>query len=444
MIKKNHNNQIKILKKLKELIIKEKNLDKNFSLKEYFYQISWADNYGSWILKNFVFKNRFNLKNVIIFFKFIIEYSIKDVTQFKIFGKVLNKNYNNLIISYTNNEKLKKKKLFDPCFNCSIENSKNNLWLLINFDQINQLFKTQENVLVFQKKKTFFYFNYLFYFSLIKNFFIILFFNKKLIDKNFFINLYGVLHRVLNKNKISRVFLAYESQPFQHAIIKFLKMKNKNIKIIGNLHSNLPPLPTDFIYKKKYEPDKLIVHSDDQKNILIRYLGWPTNKILIRESFRYKKKNKSDFYNKIFLSYSIGNPYEIFFKIKKVFNNISININSYEIINHPYMKNSHSHLKLINLLSDLKIKNNIKSNHKLTFVVGVSAIILEILENGQDVIHFCNEPLFEKHSENIWKNIISNEVYDGVYHYKLKKFGSLINFGRNNLFKKILDSNKLI
>lgn len=443
-MKKNNSDQIEILRKLKELIVKENNLDKNFSLKEYYYQISWANNYGNWILKNILFKNRFNLKNVIIFLKSIIEYSIKDVTKFQIFGKVLNKNYKNLIISYTNTDKLKKKILFDTCFNCKIKNSKNNLWVLVNFDQTNQSFKTQENVLVLQKKKNIFYLNYLFYFSLIKNFFIILFFKKKLIDANFFINFYSALHRVLKKNNISRVFLAYESQPFQHAIIKFLKINNKKIKIIGNLHSNLPSLPTEFFYKKKHEPDKLIVHGYGQKNILIKFLGWPSTKILMRESFRYKKRNKSEFYNKIFLSYSIGNPSEIFFKIKMVFNRMSINANAYEIINHPYMKNSITHLKLIDLLSGLKIKNNIKSNQKLTFVVGVSAIIPEILENGQDVIQFCNEPLFEKHSENIWKNIVSNEVYDGVYHYKLKKFGSLINFGKNNLFKKILASNKLI
>ena len=123
-----------------------------------------------------------------------------------------------------------------------------------------------------------------------------------------------------------------------------------------------------------------------------------------------------------------------------VFKNLSIDKNSYKIINHPYMCNSSRHLKLIDLISSLIIKNSTKNQQKFTFVVGVSAIIPEILENGQDVIQFCNEPLFEKHSETIWKNIISEEIYEGVYHYKLKKFGSLINFGRDNIFKKFLAS----
>jgi len=440
-MKKVEINQIKILKKLNGLITKENNLDKNFSLKEYFYQITWANNYGSWILKNFLIKNKFYFKNVISFFKFILEYSKRDANKFTILGKVLKKNYKNLIITYTNNNKLKKKKLFDAPFNCTIENSKNNLWVLINFDQINHSLDIQENVLIFQKKKTFFYLNYFFYFSLIKNFFIILLFKKKLADSNLFCNFYSILDDIIKKNRISRVIIAYESQPFQHAIIKFLKIKIKNLKIIGYLHSNLPSLPTDFVYKKKYEPDKLIVHGFEQKNILIKYLGWTSKKILVKKSFRYKKRNKSEFQNKIFLSYSIGNPSEVFFKMRIVFKILSIDKNSYKIINHPYMGNSSRHLKLINLLSSLIIKNSTKNQQKFTFVVGVSAIIPEILENGQDVIQFCNDPLFEKHSETIWKNIISEEIYEGVYHYKLKKFGSLINFGRDNIFKKFLASN---
>lgn len=155
-MKKVEINQIKILKKLNGLITKENNLDKNFSLKEYFYQITWANNYGSWILKNFLMKNKFYFKNVISFFKFILEYSKRDANKFTILGKVLKKNYKNLIITYTNNNKLKKKKLFDAPFNCTIENSKNNLWVLINFDQINHSLDIQENVLIFQKKKLFF------------------------------------------------------------------------------------------------------------------------------------------------------------------------------------------------------------------------------------------------------------------------------------------------
>ena len=440
-MKKVEINQIKILKKLNGLITKENNLDKNFSLKEYFYQITWANNYGSWILKNFIIKNKFYFKNIISFFKFVLEFSIRDTNKFTFLGKVLKKNYKNLIITYSNNDKLKKKKLFDAPFNCKIENTKNNLWVLINFDQTNQSFNIQENVLIFQKKKNFFYLNYFFYFSLIKNFFIILFLKKKLVDNNLFCNFYSILDKILEKNRISRVIIAYESQPFQHAIIKFLKVKIKNLKIIGYLHSNLPSLPTDFVYKKKYEPDKLIVHGFEQKNILIKYLGWPSKKILVKKSFRYKKRNKSEFQNKIFLSYSIGNPSEVFFKMRIVFKNLSIDKNSYKIINHPYMGNSSRHLKLIDLISSLIIKNSTKNQEKFTFVVGVSAIIPEILENGQDVIQFCNEPLFEKHSEKIWKNIISKEIHEGVYHYKLKKFGSLINFGRDNVFKKFLASN---
>ena len=62
------------------------------------------------------------------------------------------------------------------------------------------------------------------------------------------------------------MFIPYESQPHQHFIIKVIKSINDKIKIIGYLHSNLTFLPTDFIYKKKYEPDLLIVHGASQRN----------------------------------------------------------------------------------------------------------------------------------------------------------------------------------
>ena len=73
-----------------------------------------------------------------------------------------------------------------------------------------------------------------------------------MINFNFNQSLKIEIKKILEKSTISQVFIPYESQPHQHFIIKVIKSINDKIKIIGYLHSSLTPLPTDFIYKKKY------------------------------------------------------------------------------------------------------------------------------------------------------------------------------------------------
>ena len=83
---------------------------------------------------------------------------------------------------------------------------------------------------------------------------------------------------LLKNSNFSKVYIPYESQPHQHYIIKIIKSFNEKIKIIGYLHSSLTPLPTDFFYKRFYEPDKLLVHGLNQKDILIKHLGGKVEK----------------------------------------------------------------------------------------------------------------------------------------------------------------------
>ena len=87
------------------------------------------------------------------------------------------------------------------------------------------------------------------------------------------------------------------------------------------------------------------------------------------------------------------------------------------------MLNSNKHREFIDRvknLKDLKLSQNI--NYKnISIVIGVSAIILEMLENNIEVIHVCSEPIYEKHSSDIWKNIRVEKLANGVYSYKIKK-----------------------
>ena len=54
---------------------------------------------------------------------------------------------------------------------------------------------------------------------------------------------------------------------------KELKKNNDKLKIIGYMHTVIPPLPLDYI-KREGHPDLLLVNGIDQKNILCQKLGW--------------------------------------------------------------------------------------------------------------------------------------------------------------------------
>ena len=56
----------------------------------------------------------------------------------------------------------------------------------------------------------------------------------------------------------------------------------------------LPSLPTNYIFRKG-SPDFILVHGKNQKVILKKFLGWPSKKIKIIESLRYRKNSKKNF-----------------------------------------------------------------------------------------------------------------------------------------------------
>ena len=215
-----------------------------------------------------------------------------------------------------------------------------------------------------------------FYFLFLKN--IILFFFRKE-NKFFKDNLAEILKRelmyILSKTlKIKSDYaFAFRISPLQHAILKKIKDINYKIKTIGYLHSALPPLPTDFVWKNN-EPDIFLVHGDAQKEILTNRLGWSKNVVQVTNSFRFQKNSREKYINKIYLPYSLGNPDILIKKFGRLFKFDFLDLSpSFEIRNHPFMKNSrrHKHLeqKLNYTMSTLTNKNNekIKNNFSIFF-----------------------------------------------------------------------------
>tara|TARA_B100000963_G_C22624067_1_gene671448 strand:+ start:1803 stop:3140 length:1338 start_codon:yes stop_codon:yes gene_type:complete len=432
--------QKKIISNLKEIIrnLKKKNLF--FSFYDYFYFTNWSENYGSRKInlrfnKNFSFYNY--LKSII---KFSYEFSSREFLIYEIYSKInKKKSYDNLLITYTNNIEINKKKFVNRIFKTPIDNLKSTLCLVINFDILNN--KKQilnDNIILVNKKKIFLFNNLLFYISFFKYLFLVISNKKEIYDKNFYSILEIEIKNILKDFPIKRIFLAYESQPHQHYIIHILKKIKKDLYIIGYLHSCLPSLPFDFIFKKD-EPDLLLTNGKEQKNILVKNLGWPNKKVNSVKSFRYTYQNKDKYLNKIFLPYAINNVDEIIKSFKYLLSNNQLNnLKKFKIQNHPFTGNSKKHKMLLSRIKEaISIKKtiNTRSNNS-SIVIGVSASILEILEYGVDVINICENEILHSHSENIWKNIKVTKLAKNVFKYSIKRKRSIINFGNKDEFKR--------
>ena len=106
-----------------------------------------------------------------------------------------------------------------------------------------------------------------------------------------------------------------------------------------------------------------------------------------------------------------------------------------------YIKKSKKHLQAIKSINTLLAKyNNFFSNRRdmnnVSIFIGGSGSIIEALERGVEVIHICEDPVFQSYSSALWPSIKVTEVNDNIFKYQLLKKGNLIKFGDNDkLFK---------
>jgi len=434
--------QEEVLEKVSQIIKNDLENNKNISLSDHYYFNSWADNYGKKKLIQLVnMKQRFT-DSLYFNLKLIFRQTAVELQKYFINSNLEDKkNYSNLIVSYCDNNTIKNDKIFDKFFSSSIDDSKDTLWLFINVDSTPKKINHFKNTILFYKAKNNFLFKINFYFLFLKN--IILFFLGKE-NKFFRDNLAEVLKKkltyILSKYKIKRVIMPFESQPLQHAILKKIKDIDYQIETIGYLHSALPPLPTDFVWKNN-EPDVFLVHGEAQKEILISRLGWSKNTVQVANSFRFQKNSREKYINKIYLPYSLGNSDILIKKFEKLFKFDFLNLlPTFEIQNHPFMINSKKHKyleqKLNYVMSRLTNKNNEKIKNNFSIFFGATASILEVLEHEIVVIHICSEPVFEYHNSKIWTSIKSEQLEPNIFKYELLKKNSIIQFGKKNDFLK--------
>lgn len=414
----------------------KKNIKKNF-YSPFFFFCSWAENFGFLLIKDFANqKYSFWLRYKIL----IKELILINYIQLDCAKKIRSKKYEKIVLSYFFPKNLKsRRQYFDKYFSIKTNDTKNTLWILIPLENYKKKYEFNDNIILLKRKKKFnFYITFLIFLKFIENFTKSFFFSKLSninIDNNYFDkNLFSILEKIIIENNVKKILYPYESQPHQNYLNHNIKKSFPNIKIIGYMHTAIPPLPLEYL-KKNCEPDLLLVNGSSQKNILIKKLGWSSNKVKSISSMRYKMNTNSKMYKKIYLPYYIEDEKK-FFKLFKllIYSKPKFFFPKLEIKNHPSMGNSKRHLRLIkkisNFLNDEKtFFRTSPSNNKISIFLGSTAAVLEGLERKVRVFHICGNDIFEKFDNFYWNEIKIKNIHKNIYEYKISKKGNFIRLG---------------
>ncbi len=380
------------------------------------------------------------------------------------------RNFKHLVISNAQKKDFKKNgSYFDPWFQTNSRKTQNTLWFLNCVDNYFPK-KIDKNLLLFVEKKQGkkmaghmgdkwikwskyrFKHDFLFLFkSFIATIIKFKFSFKKILHEfsvhSQFSNIISekILFEIANGN-FKSVISPYEAQPFQNNTFAKIKEIDRKIKTIGYFHTALSPITTSMI-NRSGSPDKLLISGWYSKKFLNKYLGWPTKKIKTIPSFRYNTKNIPHIRpGIIYLPFNFFSLKKIVIEFENYLKMSKIDsINHMEIRNHTYADYSKKHMKLINEIKKiiLQYKNRFtekKNVKKKSIIIGATSTVILALEANIDVVHICEEPVFESYSERLWKTLLVRQISSNTFVYKLKTRQSLIKISNNsNLLTKYCD-----
>jgi hypothetical protein len=239
-----------------------------------------------------------------------------------------------------------------------------------------------------------------------------------------------VVRSVLRGASIRRVIVPYEAQPFQHALMLSAKEHDSTIETLGYMHSVMPAVPTEYVYRHGV-PDVLLVNGEGQRDILCEFMGWPPERVRSVPSLRYRRDHAPEFAGMVLLPYSFDGA-----AITRQFETLmsasaSGSMPRWRIRIHPARTDDPVHRATAARLESLIERYSDRTTptaamRRCTLIFGATAAIIEALERGFEVVHLCANPLFEKHSQEIWKALDVQEVGPGVFRYALHKPGTYI------------------
>jgi len=239
----------------------------------------------------------------------------------------------------------------------------------------------------------------------------------------------------LRRGPFQSVVLPYEAQPLNHAVFLAAKAVDDCIVTIGYLHSALPPLPTDLVWRRG-APDRLLVHGAGQRDILVRWLAWPAEVIDVIPSLRYRVDDVRSLSGFIFLPYSFNDAGVLVDALDSFLaRSPRGSLPMLEVRNHPVMAASKAHVRLSGEFKRVLVRHHDRFSQTpgikpMSVFIGATAAIVEALERGIGVIHLCSRPLFESHTEAVWPLVAVEQLGENAFQYRLRSRGEYINLGK--------------
>ena len=345
----------------------------------------------------------------------------------------------NLIISYCSKNNFKRDgTYFDEFFGVET-NIKNLIWVLISLDNY-QPKNLGKNILIIKKKKDK-SFSIIYLLKIIlSSWKILISFKKNKIFSHLSYNYFfskkinKILQNLLYEIKFKNVLLNYEGIPFQNNLINYLSQIKKNTKFLCYLHCAAWPIQTELLYKQD-KIDSLFVSGIDQKNVLTKYYSWPSKKVKVIPSLRFKKTKKNSFGGFLFVPFEIFNKDIFLNKVKKFLELVpKRSLSNLTVRVHPLNKKSKVHQevseKLKNLLKLYSLKFKKKTKKKNSMIFGnATGVCIQSIEEGNKVFHIPDDIEVDLFSNKIWKNIFISQKAKNIFTYEIKK--------KNQIFKTV-------
>ncbi len=421
-----------LIQKVKKYFNRLSNLDIDISKSSFCYIPSFGLNPGNTKLIKWIDNKLLNLENIKIIFFHIL--AISSYYNYKIYNGN-QKNYKSLFISWGKKKDFKNNNFSDKLLNANSESHKKSLFFVIYLDEVKPSI-IPKNVILFYKKKRgrsiFFLLKILTQSLFIYQFNLRKFIHYVSSQTIFAEKIYDKIDSVVKKNNIQKIIMPYEGQPFQNFVMSKL---DKKIKTHGIVHSILPALPTNLV-KRKGSPQKIYVSSQEQKKVLIKFLGWNKSEIVVIDSLRFKKKIDKGISGSIFLPINIKNvnkiinDFDIFSKSQNL-----ILISKLKVRNHPAMNNSPIHKNLIKEINNLITKKNLKFKGKfkknICIFIGPTSAVIELLDKKFKVFHIPINPILDIYNNNIFSSLETKKKYNS-YIYKRTNKKNMIQFGSDN------------
>jgi len=430
-------NSVRELKKFSNRL-KEKKINTGSSA--YTFIATWGDNLGFEFLKYKIlkFSNILNFVKILFkdfYFAFTTD-SIEIINKFEINKK------NKIIFSNASLTDFRSDGSYtDRYFKINSKFYNEYIFIIIYTDKDipNQI---DSNLILLRRKKTFFLKN--FFLFIIKSLdFILLkrqfsFFNYSGASK-FGEKLIFSLENNIDFKSITKIFFPYEGITFQQQLCLFSKNINPKINIIGYDHSAPHANPLNLLYREG-SPDLLFVNGKSQKNYLINYLDWPSEKIKIVPSLRYKNNSKEKFENTIFFPWKISNSKIVIDSLTNLLENIKTNsLGNLKVKIHPVCADMKKQLRLKKEIEILLAKHESKLNNvnnKTSIFIGSTTSVIVALEKNLNVYHICFDPIFDSYSDKMWPELKVEKITNNTFKYFLSKKNNFINFGKD---EKIFD-----